>query len=74
MPDTLELTEIFKLDPLGLTKNGPEIVARVKGFRDMRSRFNLGDVKAGKVKETAADKKAKSVLAELGDDFGDLKI
>lgn len=48
-----ELTEIFERDPLSLTKDDPAIEAAIKGLRDMRYKFNLGDTKAGSVKPKA---------------------
>lgn len=70
MPDPT-LTELMERDPLGL--NDPEIEITIREYRDMRVKFNLGDVKAGKVKDTVP-KALKGADAETFKGLMDLKI
>lgn len=58
-----ELSDLFDKDPLSHTDADLEVI--IKGFRDMRSKFNLGDTRAGTVK-------AKKPKALEGMDDGDL--
>ena len=61
MADHFELSEIFELDPLSLTKDAPEIAFTIEAFRAMRHKFNMGDIKAGTVKPKAVSKKQAEV-------------
>ena len=64
---TTELSAIFELDPLSLTKDSPEIEIAIRAFRDMRYKFNLGDTKAGSVKP-------KAVKEVKGLDLGEMEL
>lgn len=60
-----ELSEIFDLDPLSLTKDHEDLATCIKGFRDMAFKFNLGDVKAGKVQKEAKPNAATGLDIEI---------
>ena len=47
--DPNSLTQLMEKDPLGLTD--PELDVIIAGMREMRDKFNLGDMKAGTVKK-----------------------
>jgi hypothetical protein len=61
-----DLNELFNRDPLLLSK--PEIESIIQGFRDMRYKFNTGDLKAGKVKTPKAAAAA-TLMNELNIDL-----
>ena len=67
------LSELFARDPLSLTDE--DIKEIVKAFRDMNSKFNLGDTRAGSTKPPAAKSLAGANADELQELLkGGLKI
>lgn len=68
-----ELSEIFDLDPLSLTKDDERLKKAIEGYRAMAYKFNLDGTTA--TKKVAAPKSAKArSVAALMDESGDLGI
>lgn len=59
-----DLTELYERDPLSLTSEDIDEV--IRAYREMRVKFNLGDLRAGSVKKPSAK-------ALAGADKNDLK-
>lgn len=56
-----ELSDLFDADPLGHSDKDTDTI--ITGFRDMRHKFNLGDLRAGSVKTTAKKPTAISAVS-----------
>ena len=67
-----ELSELFDLDPLKLTKDDPLLLKAIEAYRAMAYKFNLdGTTTKSSAKPTG---KAKQLADALGSQLGDLTI
>lgn len=62
-----DIAAIFALDPLKLTRDGPEMRALIAYYREKRAQFALGDKQAGATKKVAGAKPPKAPPPKLED-------